>query len=145
MFDCGFWAATDAEPPQRTRRTQRASPVLKAVLSIGVSGVLPGDSATELPLDVLDDLFRRQRARTPVGAGARMRARSAEKQILDRRLVTRPAEERPRDEQLIQRELAVKDMTAGQPVGPLEIERRDRLPSQHGRFESGRVALDRPR
>ena len=45
----------------------------------------------------------------------------------DRRRVPRPAEQRPRDEELIERELAVEDVTAGQSVGSLEIERRDDL------------------
>ena len=43
-----------------------------------------------------------------------MRARSAEEQIADRRRVARPAELRPRDEQLIERQLAVEDVAAGQ-------------------------------
>ena len=41
--------------------------------------------------------------------------------------VARPPEQRARDEPLIERELAVEDVAAGQTVGALEIERRDHL------------------
>ena len=81
----------------------------------------------------------------PSSAGARMRARSAEEQILDRRPVARPAEQRARDEQLIERQLAVEDVAAGQAVRALEVERRDHLARDDRRVEARRVLRDRAR
>ncbi len=74
-----------------------------------------------------------------------MRARAAQIQMPNRRGVARPPEQRPRDEELIERQLAVKDVAAGQSVGPFEIERRDHLAREDGGPEAGRVALDRAR
>src|ERR1035437_4129706 len=71
-----------------------------------------------------------------------MRARPAEIQTPDGRRVARPAEQWARNEELVERQLAVENMSAGQPEGPLEIERGDDLPRDDRRFEARRVCRD---
>src|SRR6185369_3698176 len=50
---------------------------------------------------------------------------------------------RPGREHLVEIELAVHDIAAGQAEDPLQIERTERLHSQHGLFEPGRETVDR--
>ena len=68
-----------------------------------------------------------------------MRARSAQEQVANRRCVSGEPEDRTGDEPLIERELAVKDVAAGQPVAALEVERRDHFAGGNQRLEAGRV------
>src|SRR5439155_10087734 len=74
---------------------------------------------------------------------ARVRPRAAEIQVAERCPILRPSERRPHREQLIQRELAVKDVAAGQSVCRLEIRGRDDLSMLDERSQAGSVLLDR--
>src|SRR5262249_2410150 len=74
-----------------------------------------------------------------------MRAGAAQIEILDRRRGAGPREERTADEQLIERQLAVEDVAAGEAVVALEVERRDHLARDDRRGEAGGEPLDRPR
>src|SRR5947209_8344331 len=71
-----------------------------------------------------------------------MRAGPAEIQLPDRRCVPRPFQQWTRDEPLIEGELAVKDVAAGQAIRALEIQRRDDFPRDHSGCEAGGVTLD---
>src|SRR5438309_3677397 len=57
-----------------------------------------------------------------------MRARAAQVKSTDQRVVTNPAQQRTHDEKLVQRQLTVEDVSAGESVRLLQIERRDDLP-----------------
>src|SRR5258708_35121829 len=65
-----------------------------------------------------------------------MRAGAAEKKAANGRLVARPIENGAHGEELIEREFAVKNVAAGEPVGSFEILRSDDL---HGIDEIGQV------
>src|SRR5262245_6579032 len=92
----------------------------------------------ELP----DDRACGEGAGAAAEARARMGANAAEIQATNGRRVLRPIEQRPRDEQLIERKLAVKDVSVGQAVGALEIQRRDRFTRDDGRLETRSVGCD---
>src|SRR6185369_14995344 len=49
---------------------------------------------------------------------------STHPEIPNRRLVLRPARNRPREEQLLERQLALEDVSLGQPELALDVERR---------------------
>src|SRR2546422_8015811 len=93
--------------------------------------------------EIARDLFRRKRPRSPIESRAGMRARATYIKVADRRRIARKAEQRAHDEHLIERELAVEDVTAGQAVRALEIKRCDDLARNYRRFEAGRIARDR--
>src|SRR6185295_3626153 len=76
--------------------------------------------APEIPSDLLCG----QRPGSPIEPRPGMRPRATDIQVADRRGVAGETEQRARDEQLIERELAVEDVTARQAVSTLEIERR---------------------
>ena len=57
-----------------------------------------------------------------------MGRRPAHVQVLDRRLVLRPARRRAKEEQLLERQLTLEDVAFRQPPLAFEIERRDHLP-----------------
>ena len=70
------------------------------------------------------------RPHAPGGAGeavARVRARAAKVEPGDRSAVARPAEQRAHGEELVERQLAVEDVAAGQAVSLFQIQRRDDL------------------
>ncbi len=76
----------------------------------------------------------------PAGDPAtRMCARAAQVESRDRRAVLGAAEDRPHREELIERWLAVQDVAPGQPVGRLEIARRDDLLMDDEPFDTRRV------
>ena len=87
-----------------------------------------------------DDLAGRVSAGSPGQAVAGMRARAAEKKTAYGRLVARPIENRTHGEKLIQSEFAVKDVTAGEAVGGLEILRRDDLNALDQARQIGRIS-----
>src|SRR3954451_22659192 len=124
MRVAAFCATPAVAYTPRTPRIQRTQRTVRV-----------GTALTRLSLQRLRDLRRGEGARSTVQAGAWMGARSAEKQAIDRGTVARAAEERPRDEPLIERELAVEDVPAGHAVRALEIERRDHLSREDGRVE----------
>src|SRR5206468_10907757 len=76
-------------------------------------------------------------------AATGMRARATVIEAGDRAAVVRMAEHRSRPEQLIERERAVEDVAADEAERLLEIERAQRLATNHARLEASRVALDR--
>src|SRR3990167_9169951 len=82
-------------------------------------------------------------ARSPCEAGAGMRSRAAQKKTADRRAVLTEPQERPHGEELIERELAMENLAAGQPPAALEVERRQDLARDDTRLQRGRVLLER--
>src|SRR6266851_6823470 len=90
--------------------------------------------------ELADDLAGRVSAGSSGQAVAGMRARAAEKKTVYGRLVARPIEYRTHGEKLIQSEFAVKDVTAGEAVGGLEILRRDDLNALDQARQIGRVS-----
>ena len=90
----------------------------------------------------VENLLGGERAGAAIEAGARTCARSARIQCADWRPVPRPSEQRPRAEQLIDRELAAKRMAARQALRPLEVERRDDVPREHDLLEPRRTRRD---
>src|SRR4051812_8924569 len=109
---------------------------------VPIDGVDAEQPAMASRLERLEDLPRGVRSRASIETGAGMRSRSAEEQPIDRRAVAGPAEQRARDEPLIERELAMEDVPAGQTVGALEVERRVHGPLDDRRLEAGRVLGD---
>src|SRR5437762_12055603 len=97
-----------------------------------------------IPTDQARDLFCRERARSAVQAGAWVCSRSTEVETRNRRAVPCPREQRPRDEELIERDFAMEDVSARQPVRALEIERCDHLTPDDRGFESWCVGRNRP-
>ena len=57
-----------------------------------------------------------------------MRPRSAEIQILNRGAIACPVEQRPHREELIQSQLPMEDVAAGQPDSGLDVRRPEDLP-----------------
>src|SRR5262245_58408688 len=72
-----------------------------------------------------------------------MRRRSAHPEVPNRRLVLRPARNRPREEQLLERQLALEDVALGQPELALDVERRQYLAMEDDVAEIRRVFGDR--
>src|SRR5438309_3000799 len=75
-------------------------------------------------------------------AAARMRARAAQVQTLERHPVIGRTNHRPGAEQLIEPHLAMEDVAADQTEAALEIERRMDLPADHRRGKARRVRVD---
>ena len=73
-----------------------------------------------------------------------MRARAAQEQPSNRRRVARPAGDRTQAEQLVQAQIAVEDVAAGEPIVAFEIERRERVDVLHGAADVWRVLLEQP-
>src|SRR4029077_3460582 len=63
-------------------------------------------------------------------ASAWMRPRAAQVESFDRCAILRPSWHRPHEKQLVQRKIAVKDITFRQSVGALQIKRRERMPCE---------------
>ena len=62
---------------------------------------------------------------------------------IDRRRVLRPSRHRPQEEQLLERQLALKDVAFGEPEVALDVERRQHLPMQDDVLDVRRVLRDR--
>src|ERR1700679_3231589 len=92
--------------------------------------------------EVGDDFARGIMARRAGYTAARMRARSAHVQSLQRTAIVAVPEHGPRREHLVQAQGAVKDVAADQPEGALEIERAHDLPPEHRGLEIGRMTVD---
>src|SRR5581483_8733543 len=75
--------------------------------------------------------------------GSRMGTGSAQKEILDGRTVSRPVEKRPHGENLIQRQFAVENVSPGEAITLLEIERRQCLLANDFLGEIGRILSNR--
>ena len=88
---------------------------------------------------------RGERSGSPVQTGAGMRAGTAEIQASNGCSVARPFQQRPRHEALIESQLGVEDVAAGQTIGALEIQRRDDLTRDDRGLEPGSVTRDRSR
>src|SRR5512138_2526157 len=76
-------------------------------------------------------------------AAARMRARTAKVEALQRHAVIGRADHRPRAEQLVESHLAVEDVAADQTEPTLEVERRMDLPAKHRLGEAWCMGIDR--
>ena len=76
-------------------------------------------------------------------AAAGMRTRAAHVETLQRTAIVAVAEDRPRREQLVERERAVEDVAADQAELALEIERRQHPATDDARGEIRRVAVHR--
>src|SRR5258707_4290238 len=77
--------------------------------------------------EVADDFADGVGARGSRQAVARMRAGTAEIKPTNRRFVTRPIENRPHGEELIERKLGVENVAAGKAINSFQIQRRDYL------------------
>src|SRR5438309_10011531 len=86
--------------------------------------------------------LRRIMPRSAGDATARMRARPAQIQTLERHPVVGRADHRPRTEQLVEAHLAMEDVPAHQAEPALEVERRMDLAAQHGLGEPRRMSID---
>src|SRR5262245_1513131 len=73
---------------------------------------------------------RRIPSRCAHDAASGMRSRSTHPEVADRRRVLRPSGSRTKEEQLLEGQLALKDVAFGEPELALEIERREHLPMQ---------------
>src|SRR5262245_473794 len=93
--------------------------------------------------DLFENLFRRQSTRTAVEAGPGVSAGPAQEEVRDRSAMPRPPEHRARDEQLIERQLTVKDVAFGQAIVAFEVERRDDLPRDDRPIETRRIPRNR--
>ena len=95
-------------------------------------------------LSVRDDLAGRVLAGLAGDAAARMGARARQVEPLERQPVAGVAEERPPQEELVERRLAVQRVAAGQAVVALEIERASGPRARRTeRAEPGRERLER--
>src|SRR5262245_9045426 len=74
---------------------------------------------------VFQDLPRRVPAGQPRDAAAGVRAGAAQIESQDRRAVLGPSEDRAREEELIERVLAVEEVAAREAVGRFEVRWRD--------------------
>src|SRR5712691_14175 len=139
--------APPSAPPQRTQRTRRKDPVFFMCQVDPPCPPCPPwwrvSVVESLAPEIARNLFRRERPGSAVESGSGMRARATHIKVADRRRIACKTEQRARDEQLIERELAVEDVTAGQAVRALEIQRCDHLARHDRRFEAGRIACDR--
>ena len=94
------------------------------------------------PLGLLQDLQRGQAARSTHDAASGMSGRAAHPQVLDRRLVLRPARHRTQEEQLLQRQLALEDIAFGQSPLAFQIKRRYDLPPDDDVLQIRRIFRD---
>src|SRR5438477_10576055 len=86
-----------------------------------------GSSIEFAAAPIRQDLPGRVIARCSHHASARMSSRSAQVKPIDWRPVSGPARDRPHEEQLIERHVSVKNVTARQRVLALEVKRRNNL------------------
>src|ERR1700750_26666 len=100
-----------------------------------------GDPPPEAPVG--QDFARGIMARSARDAAARMRARAAHVEPLQRPAIGPVAEDRPRRPELSKAHIAMHDVAAHQPELALEIERRMDLPCDHRALEARRPTLDR--
>src|SRR5262249_59592255 len=91
----------------------------------------------------LENLDGRQGARPSVQPCAGVRARPTQIQIVNRRPISCPADKRPGDKDLIEREIAMEDVSRRQTVSSLEIERRDDLARDDTPIDTWRVRGNR--
>src|SRR6266478_10176438 len=80
------------------------------------------------PLEVFENLERREAPRSAHDAPSRVRSRSAHVEVLDGCAELGPSGDRPQKEELLQGKLALKDIAFGQAELPFQIEGRDNLP-----------------
>src|SRR5687767_5563305 len=100
--------------PDRTTRATRGRDTRDIRPLLGadrIDGILAAPA-----VQILQHFARSKRAGTAVQPGAWMRAGSAQIEVANGRLVAGRPEERARQQQLIERDLAVKDLAAGQRV-----------------------------
>src|SRR4029453_2353907 len=118
-----------SEPP-----SLRASepPSLRASEPLSLRASAPLRLCALQPLDVLHDRLRREQTRKAGQPAPWMRAGTGEIQPVDRRAVLRPAEKRSGDPRLIERRLAVEDVSPGESPRCLEIFGREHLTRRHG-------------
>src|SRR5580693_1493497 len=93
----------------------------------------PGPEARVTPkllLDLLQNLTRGVRARASRQSGPGMRATATKIEVVDRRAVARPVEQWPHREKLIERQIAMEDLSAAQSIDIFQILRRDDLVRQ---------------
>src|SRR5262245_50004737 len=90
-----------------------------------------------------EDLERSVAAWRPHDAAARMGGRPAHEEVLDRRPILSPARHRPKEQQLFERELTLKDVALGQTPLALQIERRHDLTMDDEGFEIRRIFRQR--
>src|SRR3954466_6168395 len=82
-----------------------------------------------LSFQLFQNLSRRNRAGGPCQSISGMSARAAQIEILDRRPISCPVQQRTHGENLVERQFAVKDVSTGQAINFFQILRRDDLPA----------------
>src|SRR5580698_1365120 len=81
-------------------------------------------------------------SRSAGDAAARMRPRAAKIQSGDRRAVLRPSGDRAHEKKLLERKIAVKNISFGQAVRAFQVEWSEHLPRDDGPRYVGRVLRD---
>src|SRR6266542_6151790 len=71
-----------------------------------------------------------------------MSGRAAQVETADGSAVLRPPGRRPQEEKLLERQLALKDVSFRQAEGPLDVERGQDLPMEDDLFQVGRMLGD---
>src|SRR4029077_2937084 len=90
-------------------------------------------------LPVAQSLLRGIVPGSPGHSAAGMRARSAQVESIDRSAILRPARYRPHEEQLLQRQIAVKNISLREAIGPLQIQRCQHLAGDDGSGNVGGI------
>src|SRR5271168_2889626 len=91
---------------------------------------------------VTQHLMRGVVSRRAGDAAAWMRARAAKIKSGDGRAVLRPPGNRTHEKKLLERKIAVKNISFGEAVGAFQIERSEHLPRDDGLWEVRRVLRD---
>src|SRR6266478_1050647 len=99
--------------------------------TVGERRSLPFSGQPPATLQVLQNLARGVRSRTARQAGARVCSTAAEIQVCHGRAVSRPIEQWPHGEELIQRQFPVKDLARGEAIVVFQILGRDDLTLEH--------------
>src|SRR6185437_1612021 len=111
----------------------------RAPPALTVSGSPVQSPATKVAEDLPRGIVARRAGHTP----ARMRTCTAHVKAGKWAAIVAIAEQRPRREHLIELQPAMKNVTAHQAEGPLQIERAHDLTPEHRYLEIGRKAIHR--
>src|SRR2546421_138225 len=94
-------------------------------------------------LPILENHLAGDSSRRTHDAAAWMSGGAAHIKVVDRRAVIGPTGYGAQEEKLLERKLALKNITLGQAEFPLEVEWRQHLPCHDNLFDVGRMFRDR--